>query len=207
MWIAKGMEPLRWALVVGIAYTLASTAMFFISATPATPSAPQVSPSSVDGKAAARVDLGEILNAHLFGRAPNDQDAGATLQPTAKTRLPLTLQGVFVTEPTSDSAAIIARKGNPGRLYAIGDEVPGNATLRAVRPSRSFCCARPARSPEFLETELSARRTPASGRPTAGNRPRRPITGPAAGRNGKETPRSCGALRERLKTTGALLRV
>ena len=133
-WVAKAVGPLRWALVVGIAYTLASTAMFFVSGTPATPKAPQVPVPGEGGRAAASVDLGAILKAGLFGRAPNDQDAGAAaLQPTAKTRLPLTLQGVFVTEPPSDSAAIIARKGNPGRLYAIGDELPGNATLRAVQ--------------------------------------------------------------------------
>lgn len=132
-WVAKAVGPLRWALVVGIAYTLASTAMFFVSGTPATPIAPPVPAPSAGGRVAASVDLGAILKAGLFGHAP-DQDAGAAaLQPTAKTRLPLTLQGVFVTEPPSDSAAIIARKGNPGRLYAIGDELPGNATLRAVQ--------------------------------------------------------------------------
>ena len=133
-WVAKAMEPLRWALIVGIAYTLASTAMFFVSATPATPAAPQVSPLSEGRRALASVDLGEILKASLFGRAPNDQNTGAqALQPTAKTRLPLTLQGVFVADPASDSAAIIARKGKPGKLYAIGDGLPGNATLRAVQ--------------------------------------------------------------------------
>ena len=133
-WVAKAVGPLRWALAVGIAYTLASTAMFFVSGAPATPKAPQPPVPSEGGVVAASVDLGEILKAGLFGRTPNDQDAGAVaLQPTAETRLPLTLQGVFVTEPPSDSAAIIARKGNPGRLYAIGDELPGNATLRAVQ--------------------------------------------------------------------------
>ncbi len=133
-WVAKAVGPLRWALVVGIAYTLAGTAMFFVSGTPATPEATPVPAPSEGGRAAASIDLGAIRKAGLFGRAPNDQDAGAAaLQPTAKTRLPLTLQGVFVTEPPSESAAIIARKGNPGRLYAIGDELPGNATLRAVQ--------------------------------------------------------------------------
>lgn len=131
-WAAKAMELLRWALVVGIAYTLASTAMFFTSGTPEAASAPQAAAPSLSPKAAASADLDAILKASLFGRAPDDEQAGA-LQPTAETRLPLTLQGVFVTEPTSDSAAIIARKGQAGRLYVIGDELPGNATLRAVQ--------------------------------------------------------------------------
>ncbi len=131
-WMAKAVQPVRWALVVGIAYTLASTAMLFASGSPATSTAPAVSIGTESVKAAASVDLGLILKAGLFGHAPEDQDATA-LQPTAETRLPLTLQGVFVTEPASDSAAIIATKGKPGQLYAIGDELPGNATLRAVQ--------------------------------------------------------------------------
>ena len=133
-WAAKAAAPLRWALVVGIAYTLASTAMFFASPSPAAPAPPPASASSpAPATVAVSADLGAILDAGLFGQAPDDQQVGAALQPTAKTRLPLTLQGVFVAEPASDSAAIIARKGQAGRLYAIGDELPGNATLRAVQ--------------------------------------------------------------------------
>ena len=131
-WIARALAPLRWALVLGIAYTLASTAMFFVSGAPETVAAPQAAAPSQGSRATASVDVGDILKASLFGRAPDDEQAKA-LQPTAETRLPLTLQGVFVAEPPSDSAAIIARKGQAGRLYAIGDELPGNATLRAVQ--------------------------------------------------------------------------
>ncbi|MCY4215111.1 MAG: hypothetical protein OXF68_16000 [Gammaproteobacteria bacterium] len=136
-WAAKAAAPLRWALVVGIAYTLASTAMFFASPTPvasaASASAAPPAAASSPAAAAASADLGAILEAGLFGHAPEDREVEAALQPTARTRLPLTLQGVFVAEPASDSAAIIARKGQAGRLYAIGDELPGNATLRAVQ--------------------------------------------------------------------------
>ncbi|MCY3795950.1 MAG: hypothetical protein OXG51_16455, partial [Gammaproteobacteria bacterium] len=119
-WVAKVLEPLRWALVIGIAYSLASTAMFFVSGTPETVAAPKAAAPSQSSRATASVDLGDILKANLFGRAPDDEQARA-LQPTEETRLPLTLQGVFVAEPASDSAAIIARKGQAGRLYAIGD--------------------------------------------------------------------------------------
>ncbi len=132
-WIAKAAGPLRWALVIGIAHTLASTAMFFASPAPAAPAAASASsPAPAAASADLGAILGDILDAGLFGHAPDDQE-DAALQPTARTRLPLTLQGVFVAEPASDSAAIIARKGQAGRLYAIGDELPGNATLRAVQ--------------------------------------------------------------------------
>ena len=171
-WVAKALEPLRWALILGIAYTLASTAMFFTSGTPATPAAPQVAAPSQGSRVVASVDLGDILKASLFGRAPEDQDAGAALQPTAKTRLPLTLQGVFVAEPPSDSAAIIARKGNAGRLYAIGDDVPGNATLRAVQAEQVILLrAGQHETLTFPETKPFRRVRTSSPNASAGNRP------------------------------------
>ena len=177
-WVAKAVEPLRWALVVGIAYTLASTSMTFVSDTSATPTAPQVLAPSEAGEVEASVDIGAILNASLFGRAPSDQDARATLQPTAKTRLPLTLQGVFVADPPSDSAAIIARKGNRGRLYAIGDEVPGNATLRAVQAEQVILLrAGQHETLTFPETQPFRRVTKRS--PTAAAENRSPTTPPS----------------------------
>ena len=181
-WAAKAVEPLRWALVVGIAYSLASTAMFFVSGAPATPKAPAAAAPTESGRAAASVDLGLILKAGLFGHAPDDQAAGAAaLQPTAETRLPLTLQGVFVTEPASDSAAIIARKGKPGRLYAIGDELPGNATLRAVQAEQVILLrAGQHETLTFPETEPFRRMRGTATEATAERRPMRaPSPNPA----------------------------
>ena len=195
-WAARAVEPLRWALVLGIAYTLATTVMFFVSGTPATPSAPQVAAPSESRPAAASVDLGEILKASLFGRAPSDQATGAAaLQPTAKTRLPLTLQGVFVAEPASDSAAIIARKGNPGRLYAIGDDLPGNATLRAVQAEQVILLrAGQHETLTFPETKPFRRVRAAPSEATAEVRPE-----PAPMPKPERPPESAGELVERYR--------
>ena len=197
-WAARAVEPLRWALVLGIAYTLATTAMFFASGTPATPSAPQVAAPSESRPAAASVDLSEILKASLFGRAPSDRDAGAAaLQPTAKTRLPLTLQGVFVAEPASDSAAIIARKGNPGRLYAIGDDLPGNATLRAVQAEQVILLrAGQHETLTFPETKPFRRVRAAPPEATAEVRPE---PTPKPQRQPERPPESAGELVERYR--------
>ena len=196
-WVAKAMEPLRWALVVGIAYSLASSAMFFVSGMPATPTVSPISAPSEGGRAAASVDLGTILKAGLFGHAPNHQDAGAAaLQPTARTRLPLTLQGVFVTEPASDSAAIIARTGNPGRLYAIGDELPGNATLRAVQ-AEQVILLRAGRHETLTFPEVKPFRRVHAPSPDAGaSAPRRPRVEP---RRVERPPESAEKLVERYR--------
>ena len=172
-WAARTAEPIRWALIIGIAYSLAGTAMFFASGAPARSPAPQASAPGEGRRTVPSADLGEVLKANLFGRAPSDQDAGATaLQPTAKTRLPLTLQGVFVAKRPSDSAAIIARKGNAGRLYAIGDELPGNATLRAVQAEQVILLrAGVHETLTFPETKPFRRVGARPAKATAGNRP------------------------------------
>ena len=53
-------------------------------------------------------------------------------EPLKETRLPLELHGVFVAEVTEESAAIVAQKNKAGKLYKIGESVPGNATLLEV---------------------------------------------------------------------------
>jgi len=132
--VNKGAEPVRWILVVAIAYTLATTLWSFFetptetvltSPTPGpTERPPQRSPSEMDW----------ILSKQLFGQAGQAADTQTRRNtPVVQTRLPLELQSVFVAEPAEASAAIVAQRGKPGKLYAIGDRLPGNATLIEVR--------------------------------------------------------------------------
>ena len=48
------------------------------------------------------------------------------------TRLNLELEGIFKSDPETNSSAIIAERGKSGRLYFINDMVPGNAKLHEV---------------------------------------------------------------------------
>ena len=131
----KAATPLQWVVVLGIAYTLASTVTFFAKAPlEAKPrqsieSAPQI--PKVRQQSAA-TDLEAILQANLFGKAQLEAKPAAVSEPTVETRLPLNLLGVFVAEEADGSAAIIAEKGKAGRLYNLGEAVSGNATLGAV---------------------------------------------------------------------------
>lgn len=133
--INKSVEPVRWLLILIIAAMLALTVLFFISP-PTSELVNSTGGDAGDRPNTAPIDINMIANRHLFGIAgaapttevdPNEQ--------IAETRLPLELNGVFVAEEASYSAAIIAQKGKSGELYDIGDNVPGNAKLIEVHPS------------------------------------------------------------------------
>jgi len=129
---ARLVEPARWIVIGGIAYTLASLVLFFI----APPETGATSNNRVALKTPDRrpaVSINAILSRNLFGEAgatsADNVDNGA---PTVETRLPLELLGVFVADEAQDSAAIVAQKGKTGELYLVGERLPGNAELIEV---------------------------------------------------------------------------
>lgn len=126
----RGLEPARWLIVLGIAYTLATTVVYFLS-----PPQPEPATAVTATATTARqqpADIDAILARNLFGAADSSVRPVAKSTPAVETRLPLELHGVFVAEVADDSAAIIAQKGKPGLLYTIGQVVPGNAKLVEV---------------------------------------------------------------------------
>ena len=46
------------------------------------------------------------------------------------------LQSVFVASEAERSTAIVAQRGKPGRLYKVGETLPGNAELVEVQPQQ-----------------------------------------------------------------------
>ena len=66
----------------------------------------------------------------LFGQLGATGPAEPVDAPT--TRLNLELQGVFLNELQTASSAIVAERGKDGRLYQVGEKLPGNVTLHAV---------------------------------------------------------------------------
>ena len=129
-------EPARWLIVVGMAYTLATTALFMLSSQEGAPAASGPS-AAADAEAVAGPDpdLNAILNANLFGKAGEKIVEEVPEEPTVETRLPLMLQGVFVAKNPANSTAIVAEKGRSSEVYGIGERMPGNATLEAVHRS------------------------------------------------------------------------
>jgi len=73
----------------------------------------------------------DIANLHLFGVAPSNNYQGIT-----NTRLPLILEGVMLTQPSSQQSALIADSGEPAKLYRIGDTIAGKAQLVEILSDR-----------------------------------------------------------------------
>jgi general secretion pathway protein C len=133
----RAVEPVKWLFIVGIAYTLAMTVWsFFETPVRSSVATPQADSKTLNGRAPGNVNW--IMAKHLFGEAgavPEQRDSGND-EPLVETRLPLELQSVFVADDLEESAAIVAQKGKPGKLYAVGDNLPGNAKLVDVLTDR-----------------------------------------------------------------------
>ncbi len=137
--------PARWLVVAGIAYTLATSVLYFLSSPTTGVQQGQVNRQPAVTRAAP--DLNAILAGNLFGAADQAPQEPVD-QPAVVTRLPLELLAVYEADDPEDSAATIAEKGRQGINYDVGDEVPGNATL--VEVHHNYVVLRRAGSRETL---------------------------------------------------------
>ena len=129
--IEKGVEPVRWLLIAGIAYTLAMTVWVFFETPVSLPSADLTTkPTSQQSRTPA--DINQLLAKHIFGEAGAEAPMAQAGEKSVTTRLPLELQSVFVSDEPERSTAIVAKRGKPGQMYRIGDSLPGNAKLIEV---------------------------------------------------------------------------
>ena len=78
-----------------------------------------------------------IVQAHWFGEARPEEVAADDAPPDAPvTRLNLQLRGTIAADEPERSLAIIAEANGKEQVYAVGDPVPGNASLHAIYPDR-----------------------------------------------------------------------
>jgi len=85
----------------------------------------------------ASVDSSAIPLWNLFGKEGVQKKVATVENVVAPTtRLKLVLMGVFAHKEDERSTAIISEQRKPGKLFHIGDKVPGNATLAAVYEDR-----------------------------------------------------------------------
>lgn len=75
-------------------------------------------------------DVAGIVSAHLFGIAA--QGAEPLSGDAPQTRLPLVLTGVIAGRTPERGMAILGPSPQSARVYAVGDSIPGGATLAAV---------------------------------------------------------------------------
>lgn len=137
LWLPRILVLLQWVCGLGIAYAIATTTLVIVGG-PSEAVAP--SQANTETRSSARAlppapSLAEISKRHLFGRggAPAFEQASA---PATPTRLPLTLEAIFLSSTPAQSSAIISQRGKPGKLYSPDDSITGNARLSEVEADR-----------------------------------------------------------------------
>ena len=136
-WLPRFLILSQWLFGLGIAYAIASTGLVLLGdgvATSETPSQANPSPQ-ITGQMPPAPSLNALAQRNLFGRSTADGTANAST-PTTPTRLPLTLKAVFVSTNPAQSTAIISQRGGAGKLYSVGDTVPGSARLAEIEATR-----------------------------------------------------------------------
>ncbi len=125
--VRKGPTILAALLVTGIAVEAATVAWRFLSP-------PDEAPLAAASPAAeGPVNLAAVVNAHLFGRAPQQaQGAGPTPVSTARFVLVGTLAG---TDP-DEGWAILGETAQSAKVYRSGTSLPGGIRLTEVYPDR-----------------------------------------------------------------------
>jgi general secretion pathway protein C len=83
-----------------------------------------------------RVDIGTIVNAHLFGTAT--APANADPNQVAASQMPLVLVGTIANTNPQLGYAIIGDSAASARVYAVGKTVTGGAKLHSVYPDRAI---------------------------------------------------------------------
>jgi general secretion pathway protein C len=99
------------------------------------------------------LDVGGLVNAHLFGNAvvQNSSGDGANAPPSS---MPLVLAGLLATDNPKEGMAIIGESAAAAKVVAVGQQVPGGATLHSVYVDRAVIDRNGA-----LESVLLPRRT------------------------------------------------
>jgi general secretion pathway protein C len=82
------------------------------------------------------LDIGALVNAHLFGNAvvQNNGGDGANAPPSS---MPLVLAGVLATEDPKQGMAIIGENAASAKVVSVGKQVPGGAQLHSVYNDRA----------------------------------------------------------------------
>jgi general secretion pathway protein C len=83
-----------------------------------------------------QLDVGALVNAHLFGDAAVQASGDAANAPPSS--MPLVLAGVLATENPKEGMAIIGESAQAAKVVAVGQQVPGGAQLHSVYSDRAI---------------------------------------------------------------------
>jgi general secretion pathway protein C len=128
--LARAPQVLTFVLALALAAQLALIVVGFSSRSR------QTAPPSVTAAPAPPLDIGGLVNAHLFGNAAAEAQADAANAP--QTSMPLVLAGVLATSDPKEGMAIIGENAAGAKVVSVGQQVPGGATLDSVYNDRAI---------------------------------------------------------------------
>jgi general secretion pathway protein C len=130
---------LPWAvsavLVVVLAWQLVQLAWALLGAQGR--QAPAATVANAPMSARPAVDVGTIVNAHLFGEV-NAPAGPADPNAVAATRMPLVLVGTIANTDPELGYAIIGESAQSAKVYAVGKTITGGTKLHSVYPDRAI---------------------------------------------------------------------
>jgi general secretion pathway protein C len=85
---------------------------------------------------AAQLDIGGLVNAHLFGNAAAQASGDAANAPPSS--MPLVLAGLLASSDPKTGMAIIGESAQAAKVVAVGQQVPGGAQLHSVYSDRAI---------------------------------------------------------------------
>lgn len=128
--LARAPQILTFVLALAVA---AQLALIVVGLTSRTRQAP---PPVAALPAAPPLDIGALINAHLFGNAAAQATGDAANAPA--TSMPLVLTGLFATEDPKEGMAIIGESSQAAKFVTVGQQVPGGAQLHSVYNDRAI---------------------------------------------------------------------
>ncbi len=157
-WLPRLFIVMQCIFGLGIAYAIASTGLVLLGDSSET--SPHLQAQTTSNAAQENLSpapsLDDLTARNLFGSASLTV-ARSSSAPAVPTRLPLTLDAVFVSSDSEQSTAIISQRGNSGKLYSQGDMLPGSARLAEIEAERVILTRAGAREALTFKTTFRAK--------------------------------------------------
>ena len=128
---ARGPQVVTFILALALA---AQLAFIVVAMTGRSRQAPP--PALAPPPPAARLDIGGLVNAHLFGNAAAQASGDAANAPPSS--MPLVLAGVLASDDPKTGMAIIGESAQAAKVVSVGQQVPGGAQLHSVYSDRAI---------------------------------------------------------------------
>jgi general secretion pathway protein C len=128
--LARAPQVITFVLALALAAQLA----FIVVAM--TSRSRQAPPPVATGAPIPQLDIGGLVNAHLFGDAAVQASGDAANAPPSS--MPLVLAGLLATEDPKLGMAIIGESSQAAKVVTVGKQVPGGAMLHAVYADRAI---------------------------------------------------------------------